>query len=502
MQFKLFDSLGGAGQIGSTITDVPVTVTQGVFSVKLDFGSNALSGANRWLEIAVRHNSGESYTTLSPREQIASSPYSVRTLSAAQADTALDSQKLGGVAASEYVTNATLDTTAIRNQTAQQAPANFNISGNGIVGGNVGIGTPNPAAKLDVRGNLVLEAGGNPGLFTAASGGEQNRFLSLINSPTTLTASGLKAGGILVSDDYFFGNPGKNDLIVKGNVGIGTATPTSRLNISALGYGFTQTSGSTTVGSYVDSAAGWYGTRSNHPLNFFTNDGLPQMRLLTNGNVGIGTTTPLTRLGLSGGPAWTSANWIASLSLQNGSAIGWSSNGSGRFGIGQSNGGLYFFRTIAEFGTNSTGADYDIVISNLGNVGIGTDTPTTAKLVVDNYSGVSISTNGHAKQQRQNGGWVKAMVYVSAAGAIVRCYNGVIGLGGGFCGFTVSHFATGGYNINFGFQVNDRYGVVTADRNLASLSYGAAGGFENFIQVQTFDPSGTPGDEGFTLIVY
>jgi hypothetical protein len=86
MQFKLFDSLGGAGQIGSTITDVPVMVNQGVFSVKLDFGSNALSGANRWLEIAVRHNSNESYTTLAPREQIASSPYSVRTLSAASAD--------------------------------------------------------------------------------------------------------------------------------------------------------------------------------------------------------------------------------------------------------------------------------------------------------------------------------------------------------------------------------------------------------------------------------
>src|SRR5829696_3731156 len=59
MQFKLFDSLGGAGQIGSTIADVPITASQGIFSVILDFGANALSGANRWLEIAVRHNSGE-----------------------------------------------------------------------------------------------------------------------------------------------------------------------------------------------------------------------------------------------------------------------------------------------------------------------------------------------------------------------------------------------------------------------------------------------------------
>ena len=32
MQFKLFDSVGGAGQIGSTITDVAVTANSGIFS--------------------------------------------------------------------------------------------------------------------------------------------------------------------------------------------------------------------------------------------------------------------------------------------------------------------------------------------------------------------------------------------------------------------------------------------------------------------------------------
>ena len=100
MQFKLFDSLGGAGQIGSTIADVPVTATQGIFSVQLDFGSIPWNGANRWIEISVRRNAGEIYSILSPREQIAASPYSVRTLSAASADNALS---LGGIAASQYL---------------------------------------------------------------------------------------------------------------------------------------------------------------------------------------------------------------------------------------------------------------------------------------------------------------------------------------------------------------------------------------------------------------
>ncbi len=72
MQFKLFDALSGGSQIGSTLNDVAVTAENGTFSVKLDFGSAPLTGANRWLEIAVRRNSGESYVPLTPREQIVS----------------------------------------------------------------------------------------------------------------------------------------------------------------------------------------------------------------------------------------------------------------------------------------------------------------------------------------------------------------------------------------------------------------------------------------------
>lgn len=93
------------------------------------------------------------------------------------------------------------------------------------VGGNVGIGTTTPTAKLDVRGNLTLDPGSSPILYTGTGNGELSRYLQLINSQTTSSASGLKAGGILVADTYSFANPGKNDLIVKGNVGIGTANP-------------------------------------------------------------------------------------------------------------------------------------------------------------------------------------------------------------------------------------------------------------------------------------
>jgi hypothetical protein len=145
MQFKLFDALSGGSQIGATADNVPVTVAQGIFTTLLDFGAEPLTGANRWLEIGVRHNSGESYTTITPRELISSAPYAVRTLSAAMAD---DSQRLGGLSAGQFLTVGT----AIRNSTLQQSsPANFNISDNGIIGGRLGVGTnQSPSTRLEV----------------------------------------------------------------------------------------------------------------------------------------------------------------------------------------------------------------------------------------------------------------------------------------------------------------------------------------------------------------
>ena len=86
-EFVLFDTLSNGTQLGSIITVSNLVVTNGVFSVSLNFG-NQFSGGNRFLEIRVRQTGGNTFTTLNPRQVITSSPYSIRSLNATNADTA------------------------------------------------------------------------------------------------------------------------------------------------------------------------------------------------------------------------------------------------------------------------------------------------------------------------------------------------------------------------------------------------------------------------------
>src|SRR5262249_699256 len=51
-QFKLFDAAMGGTQVGATISSNSVMVSNGVFTVALDFGASAFPGAARFLEIS------------------------------------------------------------------------------------------------------------------------------------------------------------------------------------------------------------------------------------------------------------------------------------------------------------------------------------------------------------------------------------------------------------------------------------------------------------------
>ena len=77
-QFALYDAASGGAQIGATINANDVNVSNGYFTVSLDFGASAFTGDARFLEIRVRPGaSSGAYTTLSPRQTISPAPYAL-----------------------------------------------------------------------------------------------------------------------------------------------------------------------------------------------------------------------------------------------------------------------------------------------------------------------------------------------------------------------------------------------------------------------------------------
>src|SRR6266850_1478508 len=102
IQFSLWDATAGGTQQPQpapvTITRSNVQVSAGSFSVQpaLDFGATAFPGADRYLEISVRRSGVDPFATLSPRQQITSTPYAIRSLTASTADTATNATQLGG----------------------------------------------------------------------------------------------------------------------------------------------------------------------------------------------------------------------------------------------------------------------------------------------------------------------------------------------------------------------------------------------------------------------
>ena len=164
MEFKLFDALSGGNQIGSTVANSSVSVAQGVFAVSLDFGANAFTDADRFLEISVKRNAGDPFTVLTPRQRILSVPFAIKSKSSDTAITATTANQLDGLPSSRFV----------------QLDAN----------GDVSIGTTSTGSKLTVAGVIESTSGGIkfPDATVQTTAG-----LTAINTNPTLTGDGTSA---------------------------------------------------------------------------------------------------------------------------------------------------------------------------------------------------------------------------------------------------------------------------------------------------------------------
>jgi formylglycine-generating enzyme required for sulfatase activity len=104
LRFTIYDALAGSGsQIGGTLTSAATAVSNGLFTVTLDFGAGVFNGADRWLEVGVRTNGGIAFTTLVPRQPITPTPYAIYSANAGSAATATTASSANSVSAANIV---------------------------------------------------------------------------------------------------------------------------------------------------------------------------------------------------------------------------------------------------------------------------------------------------------------------------------------------------------------------------------------------------------------
>ena len=107
--FALFNtnSSNAGQQAGNTLTNLNVGVTNGVFTVTLDFGS-VFTGNATWLAIEMRTNGGTVFTALNPLQELTPTPYAMyapNAGAAASANTVAGSNIVGTIAAGQLPAN-------------------------------------------------------------------------------------------------------------------------------------------------------------------------------------------------------------------------------------------------------------------------------------------------------------------------------------------------------------------------------------------------------------
>ncbi len=271
--FRLYPSLEGGASVAPSVSLPNTPVSNGIFSAQLDFGAEPwVPNLPRWLEIDVNGQ------TLLPRVALTSVPSSLSTRGI-HVDTA---GRVGiGIAAPtarlEISGQAGIDGIRFPDGSLQTTAA---IGGGGgsvwslngtsayYNAGNVGIGSADPAFKLDTNAStgfgarLGMQSAGGGALVVACNPGDNRVYLQGYNSTNTGSATEMLITG-------YAGAVLPQLQISATKVGIGTATPTARLHVRNTGafsggYGILgETSSHVGVTGTANDAAGIGGRFAN-----------------------------------------------------------------------------------------------------------------------------------------------------------------------------------------------------------------------------------------------
>lgn len=299
-EFRLFDAATAGNPVGNVVALSNVPVTNGLFSVSLDFGAAAFGPDARWLEVRV-FKDGTGWTTLSPRHRITPAPQARFAQNAGSLAWPLNAAFPGGVginhmlrldyagegralevratgvdAGAIYAETTEGETVAILGQVAGEASA--------AVVGQANATGPNAAGQ----GGLFMSRGGRGTGVAGVAGATSGENYAVYGE--TLSPAGY--AGFFLGRGYF-----------RDSVGVGVEQPVQKLDVGGTVRmsGFQLTS-APTAGYVLTSDGNGFGTwqpaAGGGPSPWQVNGATV---FYLGGNVGIGTTNPQHRLHVDGG---------------------------------------------------------------------------------------------------------------------------------------------------------------------------------------------------------
>jgi trimeric autotransporter adhesin len=464
LTFTLFNTNTSGVLIAGPVTNNAVGVTNGLFTVLIDFGPGVFTGATNWLEIAVETNGVGSFTTLTPRQQLTPTPYAIYAESASGLSGTLSASQLtsngntNGNFGNFFVGAAGNSTTSGSDNTANGVNALYNnTSGSQNTADGYGALYNNTSGSQNT-------ANGHYGLYHNTNGYDNtaNGYFALINNTSGFdnTAIGVEAldhntnGSYNIALGYQAGGlitTGSSNIDI-GNVGLSTDTNIIRIGslqtktfvagvINGNGGGLTNLS---------VSAASLTGTipLAQLPVAVVTN-GASDVNISGNisGNGGdlINlNASQLTSIGNTNGGLWNffigpSGNFTMSGS-QN-TANGYEalySNTTG--GWNTANGAWALFSNTT--GSDNTANGYQALISNTNGYG---NTANSAEALFANTSGNLNTANGFSALYRNTNGSYNT---ANGAQALQNNTSGAYNIALGY--LAGNSITTGGYNIDIG----------------------------------------------------
>ena len=353
----------------------------------------------------------------------------------------------------------------------QTFTGSVNITGSQYIFGNVGIGTSNPTAKLQVAPNDEAFA---DGVFVnqAASNQATIRFKSAHSADSDYRIG----ASILVNNAFeiYNLNASASRVVVtsSGSVGIGITTPTSPLTLAAASanFAFYNTFNNAQVRNWA-IAMNYYNLGDMSFLQSTAQNGNPitagtaRLHLNYNGTVGIGTTNPSRKLHI------LSTDDTRGILIHNSSTTSYAElhfSGSRQYRIGTGGSASSAETTDKLYIYDATAEAHRFTINSSGYVGIGTTGPTELLHVKGNIRAGNIDNSTN---------FAGTSPYIGIGGSTPLFLVHSSGYGVGYFGYDTGGdrliIATdnGGGNNKIDFSVNAGTSTDGSANNVSGIAY-------------------------------